>query len=158
MPSACVVLLSVACRSLTCIYKLSHKRRDFRGVIEHKTCVLSFSTASIRNILTLRIIQRDMITNAHASSCNTTVILVRLQQNMNFLGGFSKSAQISNFMAICPVGASVTPCGWRNGQTGMMKPIGDSAILRTRLKWRSLTHHFACPADSSMQFSRSRRR
>jgi len=43
--SACAILSSVACPSLQYFSTLSHKRQDFRNnVIEHKMCVLIFST------------------------------------------------------------------------------------------------------------------
>ena len=41
------------------------------------------------------------------SSSKVPVILVRFYTNLDFLNGFSKNPQISNFMEIRPVGAEV---------------------------------------------------
>jgi hypothetical protein len=46
-----IVLPSVVCPAVPHFSALPHKRYDFREkVTEHKTCVLVFSTASVRNI------------------------------------------------------------------------------------------------------------
>jgi hypothetical protein len=49
---------------------LSNKRYDFRErkVIEHKMCVLLFSTTFPETLLMLRRIERDMIRNVYGSS------------------------------------------------------------------------------------------
>jgi hypothetical protein len=50
--------------------KLSHKRHDFREkVIEHKMCVLNFSTNLSETFFILRRIKRDVIINGYWSSC-----------------------------------------------------------------------------------------
>jgi hypothetical protein len=62
----------VICRlsSCTIIYTLSHKRHDFRGkYINHKICVLVFSTNLSQTFLILRRIQRNIIINVHRASC-----------------------------------------------------------------------------------------
>ena len=46
------------------------------GDIEHKMCVLIFSTTLSETFLNLRRVQRDMITNVHRSSCKVPVIIV----------------------------------------------------------------------------------
>jgi len=59
-----------------------------------------------------------MIKNIYWSSCKVPVIIVRFEWNLNFLGGFSKSAHISNFMEICSVGAELFPADReKDGQT-----------------------------------------
>jgi hypothetical protein len=58
-----IILSSVACSTLQYLSTLSHKRHDFRGkkIIEHKTCVLIFSTTLAVTFLILGRIERDII-------------------------------------------------------------------------------------------------
>jgi hypothetical protein len=50
MQCACTIMSSVACLALQYFYTLSHKRHDFRNkVIEHKMCILIFSTTFVCN-------------------------------------------------------------------------------------------------------------
>jgi hypothetical protein len=66
--SACAILSSVACPAIQYFSTWSHKRQDFRNnVIEHKMCVLFFSTSFVWNIL--RTTERDMIENVSWYSC-----------------------------------------------------------------------------------------
>jgi hypothetical protein len=75
MQSASVLLPSVAYSALS---TLSHKRYDVRkNVIEHKTCVLSFSTTLAEIFLILKRNERDMIKNVYRSACKVPVILAR---------------------------------------------------------------------------------
>jgi hypothetical protein len=56
---------------------LFHKRHDFREkVIEHKMCVLIFSTNFSETFLILRRIQGIVVINVHRSSCKVPVIVV----------------------------------------------------------------------------------
>jgi hypothetical protein len=48
-----------------------------------------------------------MIKNVYRFSCKVHEILVRFSRNLNFLEGFSKNTQITNFMQILPVGAEL---------------------------------------------------
>ena len=54
-------------------------------------------------LIILKTVERDVIINVRMSSCKIPVIVISLS-NLNFLHGFSKSAQISNVMKIRPVG------------------------------------------------------
>jgi hypothetical protein len=74
-----IILSSVACLALPYFSTLSsHKRHDFREkVTEYKMCVLIFSIILCATFLVLRIIQRDIIINAHRSSCKVPFIFVR---------------------------------------------------------------------------------
>ena len=48
--------------------------------------------------LTLRIIQRDIITNVHRSSCKVPIIIVIYSSMFNFLDRVLKNIQLSNFI------------------------------------------------------------
>jgi hypothetical protein len=52
-----------------------------------KMCVLIFSTGLSVTFLSLKRIQRDIITNVHMSLCKVPVILVRFQSNLIFFWG-----------------------------------------------------------------------
>ena len=69
-------------------------------------CVFRFSPQLLcETFLTLRRIQRDIIIIVHRSSCQVPVILARIYGDLNFLGRFSKNAQISDLMKVRSVGA-----------------------------------------------------
>jgi len=70
MQCACAILSSVACPALQYFSILSHKRYEVRKkkVVEHKMCVLTFSTALSETFLILKRIERDMIINLLRSS------------------------------------------------------------------------------------------
>jgi hypothetical protein len=72
----CVIILSLACLALPYFSTLSHKGYDFRkNFVEHKMCVLIFSTTLSEKFLILRIIQRDIIINVRRSSCKVPLLL-----------------------------------------------------------------------------------
>ena len=78
-----IVLSSVAFPSLQYFTTLSHKRHCFlEQFIEHKMCILIFSTNLPETVLILTIIQRDIIKNVQTSSCKVPVILVGFQCNL----------------------------------------------------------------------------
>jgi len=65
-------LSPVACQSLPNVPTLSHTRRDFlRKIIEHKMCVLFFSTT--------------FVISTQKCACKLRVILVGLEPNLNIL-------------------------------------------------------------------------
>jgi hypothetical protein len=68
------ILPSVACMALRCFSTLPHKRHDSRGKksVEHKMCVLIFSTILSETFLILRGVERDVIINVQRSSRNET--------------------------------------------------------------------------------------
>ena len=73
-----IILSSVACPVLPYFFTLSYKRYDFLNMIlEHKMCVLIFSTNLSETFLVLRGIQRDIIINVQRYSCKVSVILAR---------------------------------------------------------------------------------
>ena len=69
-------------------------------------CVLIYYTTVFDTLLVLRRIKRD-IRNVHAASGTVPIILVKVQQNLNFLHRLSQKAQISNFIEIRLVGAEL---------------------------------------------------
>jgi len=112
MQCACAVLSSVVCPALQYFSTLSHKRHDFRrNVIQHKMCVLIFSTTLSETIFILRRNERDMINNVYRSSCKVPFILVRFWQHLNLSEQiFEKSSNIK-FHGNPSSGSRVVPCG-----------------------------------------------
>jgi hypothetical protein len=55
--------------------------------------------------LVLRRIERDIVINVLRSSHTAPIILVRFEQNLNYLHKFLKCIKIQNFMNISSVGA-----------------------------------------------------
>jgi hypothetical protein len=98
---------SVACLAAPYFPALPHKERHFLKINWNINVCFESSTNFVWNFLTLRRIQRDSTINFHTSSRSMDVILVRLQQSLNFLDGVLKSTHIPNFMKICPVGAEL---------------------------------------------------
>ena len=89
-------------------------------MIEHKMCLLIFSTISSETFLILWTIERDFIINVYWSSCKVPVSLVRVQWNVNLFERLSKNkCQISwksvQWEPSCSVRA--------DGQTDMTKLI-----------------------------------
>ena len=73
-----IALSSVAYPAVQYFSTLSHKRHDFREeVIKHKMCVLILSTNFSEIFLILRKTERDIIINAHWSSCRIIMVFVR---------------------------------------------------------------------------------
>jgi hypothetical protein len=74
-----IILSSVACLALPYFSTLPHQQYNFteKIVIEHKLCVLIFSTILSETFLILRRIRRDIIINVHRYSCKVAVIFVR---------------------------------------------------------------------------------
>jgi hypothetical protein len=71
-----IALSSEACMAVPYFSTLSHKRHNIlKKVIQHKICVLSFSTTLSETFFILSIIQRDIIVNVHMPSCKVPVIL-----------------------------------------------------------------------------------
>ena len=74
---------------------LSRKRHNFREkCIEHKMCVLVFSTTFVWNFSQSKK-NSGIIINVHKSACKVPVILVLFQWNVNLFERFSKNIQIS---------------------------------------------------------------
>ena len=86
--------------------------------------------------------QFNRITNFYRSSSKVPVIIVRFQFNLNFLETFEKYSYIK-LHENASSGSSVVPCEHTHTHTdththththtGMMKPIFEFCILRTRL-------------------------
>ena len=65
-------------------------------------------------------IQWDTTINVHMPSCKVSIILDKIERNLNFLNRFMKNTRLSNFMKIHPVGAQLFHA---DGQTDVMKLI-----------------------------------
>jgi hypothetical protein len=84
------------------------KQHDFwKKGIEHKLCVLIFSTTLSETFFILRRIEQDMIKNVYLSSCKLSIIHVIFYWYLNFRDEFLKNIQISHLLKICPVGAEL---------------------------------------------------
>jgi len=84
MQCACAMLSSVARPAVKCFFHIiSQNARFLRPVIEHKMCVLIFSTTSA----ILRRNKRDMIINVYRSSCTGYYcwILMKLEFSLQHL-------------------------------------------------------------------------
>ena len=129
-----------------------HKLHKFRQKIRKVKYVLSFSLQSLSEIIAIpRSVERNVIKNAHWSSCKVPVILVRLLWILNFLETVSKNKQLLNFIKNRQSGNPVDTCiqteirsdrlvdRW----TVMTKQKSFVAILQTRLKFhffRNIKH------------------
>ena len=72
----CIILSSVACLAVHYFSTLSHRWCDFqKNVIEHKMCVLIFTTNLSEASLTLRRIWQDIIINVHRSSYSCQILM-----------------------------------------------------------------------------------
>jgi hypothetical protein len=73
-----IILSNVACPAVPYFSKLYHKRHDFREkVLEHKMCILIFSTTLSEILLIPRRIKRDIIIKIRRYSCIVPVIFAR---------------------------------------------------------------------------------
>jgi len=80
------------------------------GRLLNTKCVFSFPLQLMsETFLVLCVIQRDIITTVHRSSCKVPVILVRFERKLGFSRWIfvKKKTRISNFAKIRPVGAQM---------------------------------------------------
>ena len=81
-----IILSSVARPALPSFSTLSHTtKKDFREkVIEHKMRIFLFSTNFVRNISHSKRNSRNILINAHWSSCKVSVILAPMIMKLEF--------------------------------------------------------------------------
>ena len=74
---------------------LSHNRHEFgkKNIVEHKICVLIFSTTFSGTFRTVRGIQQDIAINVRRSSCKAPVILLGFKRELNLLDILLKPTQ-----------------------------------------------------------------
>jgi hypothetical protein len=89
--------------SIVFSHTMSQTARCLEKNIEHKTCVLIFSTTFAWKFFILRRNKRDII-KVHRSSCEVPFILVRFWWKLSFLDRFYRNTQILNLMNTRPVG------------------------------------------------------
>ena len=101
----------IACPALHYFSTLPHKRHDFREeATGHEVCFNFLYNFCLRHLI-LRIIQRDIMTNIHRSSCKVPVIIVRFLKKLEFSRqAFEKSSNIK-FHENPSSGSGVFPCG-----------------------------------------------
>jgi hypothetical protein len=99
-----------------------------KKVIEHKMCVLIFSTVLSHTFLIPRRNERDMIKNLPNSSYKLPAILVNFSLNLDILDRFLKNPQISDFIKILPVGAELFHADGRTDTTKLIVAFRNFAI------------------------------
>jgi hypothetical protein len=89
-----------------------------KKVIEHKMCVLIFSTTSVRNISLSKKNSARYYKKCTVTIMQSTCYSCPLLRQHDFLDRFFKKTQISNFIKIHPVRAELFHVdSWTNGQT-----------------------------------------
>ena len=73
----------------------------------NRKCVLCFFSKFCVKYVILRRAERDMIKTVYWSSCEISIIVIRFQWNLNFLGVFSINTQTSNFTNFHSLGANL---------------------------------------------------
>ena len=133
-----IILSTVACLAIPYFSTLSHKRYDFRKKVQHKMCVLIFSTNFVLNI------SRSEKNSARYCHKYENVLMLSIRYSCRILikTGFRQKVQISNFIKIRPVRAELLhadrqTAGRREGQT-RRKWGSLFAIFRTRLQTHEL--------------------
>jgi hypothetical protein len=132
---ACAILSSVTLPSLESFSTLSHKRHDFRKtVIEHKMCVLIFSTRFVGNI------SHSMNNRArYGQKCifvfmQSTQHSCRILMKLEFCPQVLENYSNIKFNKIPSNGSRVVQYRWTDRRTDITKLIVAFAILRARLK------------------------
>ena len=121
----CTIFAPVACPALSYLSTWSHKGMIFgdEKKLLNTKCMLWFSLEVLsETFLIIRRIQRDIIINAHSSSCTVHFTLFRFSWNFNFLDRFSKNFSNINFHENPSSGSRIVPCGQTDGQTVKTKP------------------------------------
>jgi len=99
-------------------------------------CVLIFSINFVWISLIVRRTQPNMITNAHWSSCQIPVMLIRFSWKLNLHQTYSWYTQVYNFMKIQPVGTELFPVHSRN-MTQIL--VAFRRFSKAPKKWQELS-------------------
>jgi len=75
--------------------------------MEHKMCVLIFSTTFSETLLIQRKTEREIIRNVQWSSCQAPAIIAIFEWSFTFLDWFSTNTQIPNLMKILSLEAKL---------------------------------------------------
>ena len=115
-----IVTPFVDSRSPLCFSTLSHKRCDFRTkVVEHKMCVLIFSTTFVYNMFDSKNNLARYRQNAEKFSCRVPNYFCRILMKFKFSGHFFENVSNIKFNQSAYSGSRVVPCG----QTDVTKLI-----------------------------------
>jgi len=143
----CVLYMCVVCVCVFC-HNFPHypkKGTIFGNTLLNTKCVFWFFLHVLCVIfLIIRISERDIFVNIYIyrPSCKVSFSVVRFQKIFNFLVGFSKNAEKSNFMKILRVVAEWFHVDGR--QTDMSKPVvtfrnfGNEFQQRSTVTWQEV--------------------
>jgi len=103
-----IIVRRVACLAVPYFSTYFHKWHFFRKRLLNVKCVFWYSPQLLsKKFPTLRIIQRNIITNVYTSSCKVRLFLLDFNENWNFSTDFRKILAYKILQKMCPVVAEL---------------------------------------------------